>query len=573
MTNQVNNNLLANNTSQNQRQVFDVVLNEESINSLQQSINNLAAQLGTSTQATNTTTNTQNSTTSTTNTNASNTATSNVTSGSGFAVDPNTGEIIFIGGNNPTTGFNGNNGNNGVNNGNTNTTQETIKAKSRIAEFNVDKATRNSNNGNRRPVVSNQPERSTQAVQVPLFERQPIGSTARLADGSTVETYKNDDGTTTEVTIKPDGKTTTKTFEDFPLDNNGNPTGFRTTIVEDNGSVTVLTTVINDLGDGNFSSVTTDITDSSRPVHATSSAMHASEALDDDGNIVYNSSTSTASGFQETVDHEKIDFDDTNGLDRPSGYRSTYSQRNANGTSSTSITETISYTDENGQRLTIVFDVTDPSNIRELSRSTRPDPMTSAKATGTEISEYLDKVNQYGLLDITGDGSLDPMSDLILIYRYLQGQRGAALTQNINLGTNPRTTAQIEEKINTALNRGLFDVNGSDNGNDVYEDDLKILARYMMGARGEVLIDGKAADDDSIKIEEDGSNVLSVSSNSPLLSEIQEIFGVDGKQLELTTNNGSRQNYNLFFVNTETKNTTGFVGRSPQNGTGSYRRY
>ena len=386
-------------------------------------------------------------------------------------------------------------------------------------------------------------------IQIPFLERHPIGSETRLSDGSTITTAKNNDGTTTETIVSSSGATITKTYEDFPLDKKGNPTGFRTTIVDNNYNVTILSTIINDLGDGTFSTVTTDISDPSNPFHVMSSALKKnSEAKDDDGNFVYNSNTSQSNGFVENTSSETLTFDDVDSLRRPSGYRTTYNSRTSSGATSSNITETISFTNDDGQRVTAVYDVTDPNNIVEISRTLRDDPFTVKKKTGTALSNQLDKVNQWGLLDITGDEKLDPSSDLLLIARYLKGFRGSELTQNINLGENPKSITEIEDKISKAMNRGLFDVVGTERETD--NKDLKILARYMLGARGEVLLDKKSANDDSIKINDDGSNVLSIKEENPNLGELQEIFGVDGKKLEFNNSNGQKQNYRLFFVNT-----------------------
>ena len=107
---------------------------------------------------------------------------------------------------------------------------------------------------------------------------------------------------------------------------------------------------------------------------------------------------------------------------------------------------------------------------------------------------------------------------------------------------------KIEINISKLLNRGLLDIVGTNE--ETNNDDLKILARYMMGARNDVLLSKKKADDDSIKINNDGSNVLTIEDSSPLLSEIQDIFGVTGKKLEFNNGNGQKQNYRLFFVDT-----------------------
>jgi hypothetical protein len=393
------------------------------------------------------------------------------------------------------------------------------------------------------------PDLKIQSIQVPFLDRQAIGSETQFLDGSVIQSKKNNDGTILETLISPNGSTTTKTYEDYPLDKKGNPTGFRTTIVDNNYNLTVLSTIINDLGNGNFSTVTTDITNSSNPTHVMSSALvKNTQVKDDDGNNLYNSNSSRADGIIEDISHENINFDDVEGLRRPSGYRTSYNSLDSFGNNNRYVTETISYTDENGKRVTVIYDVTDPNSIDEISRSFRDDPFTAKKKSGSAISSQLDKVNNWGLLNITGDDSLDPSSDLLLIARYLKGYRGSELTQNINLGQSPLSTNSLEERISKVLNRGLLDIVGT--SSETNNEDLKILARYMMGARGEVLLDKKSADDDSIKINSDGTNVLTIDESNPLLGEIQEIFGVNGKKLEFNNSAGSKQNYRLFYVNT-----------------------
>ena len=395
----------------------------------------------------------------------------------------------------------------------------------------------------------NETESKVPKIQVPFLDRLPIGSQLQIVDGTLINSKKNNDGTSSEIITYPNGATVKKTFQDFPVDKNGNSTGFRTTIVDNNYKVTILSTIINDLGGGNFSTVTTDLTDNSSPQNVMSSALRkTNNVLDDDGNLLYNSVNSRADGYSETVTHEKLVFDDVNSLRRPSGYKTTYNTTDAKGQSSTTITETISYTDENGKRLTVIYDISDPNNMVEISKLTRNDPFKEKKLTGSLITKQLDQIKNWGLLDITGDGNLDPLSDLLLISRYLKGKRGNDLISNINLGQNSQNLANLEQKISTVLNRGLLDIVGSQS--ETNKEDLKILARYMMGARGEVLLDKKLANDDSIAINQQGTNVLTIDEENPILTEIQGIFGVSGKKMEFSNATGQKQNYRLFFVNT-----------------------
>jgi hypothetical protein len=188
MPGQVNNNLQAAKVSQKNNQVFGITLDNQAISSLQQSINSLASQLSspsssdTNQNSTATTVN-QNQTTVSTNTNTTITTPNSNTLG--FTIDPTTGEIIFIG----DGGSGGNSG--GAIEVDTNTNQ----ARSRIADFQTDRTLHDTNRSNRRPTVSDEPVSTIPSIQVPFFERQAVDSNATLADGTTIETLKNDDGT------------------------------------------------------------------------------------------------------------------------------------------------------------------------------------------------------------------------------------------------------------------------------------------------------------------------------------------------------------------------------------------
>jgi hypothetical protein len=520
MANNINNPLLNSNKQNRPAQVFDIALNTDLINSLQESINSLANQLGPNPLTNNNEQETNNS---------------------------NSDTNVFV--SDPTITPRNSETRNSARPPANSDQVTTIRGKDTY-KYDRDGLSKRTYKPGADLTVSD-PDINPFAspkIQVPLFERSPIGSEILLSDGTIIQTSKNSSGATVETVISPNGSTITKTYEDYQPDKKGNPTGFRTTIVDNNYNVTILSTIINDLGDGIFSTITTNITDPSNPFNVSSSALRKNPAVfDDDGNNLYNSNTTRSDGYQESAIHESLSFEDSDALRRPTGYRTTYTSF-SNGETQVSKTETISYTDDNGKRITKIFDITDSNNIFEISTITRDDPFTLKKTSGTQLSNMLDKVNQWGLLDITGDEKLDPSSDLLLISRYLKGFRGSQLTENINLGENPKSITEIEQKIATALNRGLFDIVGTTSNTD--NNDLKILARYMMGARGEILLDKKSAMDDKIKINPDGTNVLSIDEMSPILGEVQEIFGVDGKKLEITNANGQKQNYKLFFVDT-----------------------
>ena len=391
--------------------------------------------------------------------------------------------------------------------------------------------------------------RPTTVIHVPLQERHFAGSTTNLSDGTIIESFSNRDGSSSETISSSSGSTITKKYEDYRADSKGFPTGFKTTIVDNNFNVSIYSTIINNLENGNFSTVTTDISDPSNPRHVMSSALVKNSIVkDDDGNFLYNSNTTKADGLNETVTHEALTFDDADSINRTSGYKSTYSSIYPNGSRAENITKTISSTDNTGKRVTIVYNINDPNNPIEISRTVRLDPFLSKKLTGTELSSQLEKINSYGLLDVNGDGKLDIETDLLLISRYSKGLRGNDLINNINFTNINLSVNEIEQKISRSLTRGLYDVIGS--GQELNNEDFLTLAKFMMGARNESLMDKRKADDSSIQIKNNGENILSVHEDNPLLREIQEIFGVSGKLLEFNNSNNVNQYYRLFFVDT-----------------------
>lgn len=401
---------------------------------------------------------------------------------------------------------------------------------------------------------ASQSRRPTVIIQVPLQERYFAGSTTNLADGTVVESFLNSDGSSSETITSSSGSSITKTYQDYKADQNGFPTGFKTTIVDNNFNVSIYSTIINNLENGTISTVTTDISDPSNPRHVMSSALvKNSNVKDDDGNFLYNSNTTKADGLNETVTHEPLIFDDADSINRTSGYKSIYTSVYPNGSRVENITKTISSTDDTGKRVTIVYNINDPNNPIEMSRTVRSDPFITKKLTGPELTSHLEKINSYGLLDINSDGNLDIETDLLLISRYSKGLRGNDLINNINFTNINLSVNEIEQKISRALTRGLYDVIGS--GQELNNEDFLTLAKFMMGARNESLMDQRRADDSSIEIKNNGENILSIHEENPLLNEIQEIFGVSGKLLEFNNSNNVNQYYRLFFVDTSKNNT------------------
>jgi len=90
-------------------------------------------------------------------------------------------------------------------------------------------------------------------------------------------------------------------------------------------------------------------------------------------------------------------------------------------------------------------------------------------------------------LDIDGNGSSDALTDGLLLIRYLFGFRGATLT-NSAIGSGATRTTGVEIEAYIESGRPSFDIDG--NGTvDALTDGLLVL-RYMFGFRGATLTQG-----------------------------------------------------------------------------------
>ncbi|MBF0261422.1 MAG: cadherin-like domain-containing protein [Magnetococcales bacterium] len=91
-------------------------------------------------------------------------------------------------------------------------------------------------------------------------------------------------------------------------------------------------------------------------------------------------------------------------------------------------------------------------------------------------------------LDVDGNGRSDPLTDGLLVLRYLYGMRDESLIQGTVDAAGSRTTAStIQSHLNGGL--ALLDVDGSGGTPDYTTDGLLIL-RYLFGFRGNALTDG-----------------------------------------------------------------------------------
>jgi hypothetical protein len=74
---------------------------------------------------------------------------------------------------------------------------------------------------------------------------------------------------------------------------------------------------------------------------------------------------------------------------------------------------------------------------------------SAAQRIAADIAGYLASIES--LLDVDGDGSIDALTDGLLIFRFMSGLRGAALTHNA-IGTGAsRSAMQIEDFLHAAM--------------------------------------------------------------------------------------------------------------------------
>ncbi len=396
---------------------------------------------------------------------------------------------------------------------------------------------------------------SQQIISIIDDERIGPGYTLQNGDGSTTRTSINDFGQYQEVTTNADRTSTTAVFQDFPSDGDGLPTGYRVNYINKNASGRVTSTntaslIISNVGNGRLAANFVDLTDPNSPQSLYTSTLTLSSAHDDDGKSFYNSQTSFADGSSASKSYQQLAFPTTFNPKMPSGYTQTTITTDANGNRSTYIEKVLTETNEQGNRVTTITNISDPQNPRVVSTKTVADPfIKSERKSGSEINQYLDYINQSGFLDITGDGRTDPMADLMLINRYSRGLRNDALFANINLSGATKTTAEMQSKLSEGFSRGIYDIDGSGTANPNSKSsliDINLIARYMFGARGTALTDPREANDDSISIAANGSNLLALADNNPLLNDFRQIFNIEGKSLTV-----ANQSVKAYFINLE----------------------
>ncbi|MBI4115737.1 MAG: hypothetical protein HY447_04080, partial [Candidatus Omnitrophica bacterium] len=106
--------------------------------------------------------------------------------------------------------------------------------------------------------------------------------------------------------------------------------------------------------------------------------------------------------------------------------------------------------------------------------------------TVEEIEAYLNDLVSSGQLDIDGDGRSDALSDGVLVVRYLMGLRGNDLVDGALSPDATRSIEEIEALLEGLVSSGTLDING--NGEtETYSDGLLVIG-YLFGFRGDVLV-------------------------------------------------------------------------------------
>ena len=92
-----------------------------------------------------------------------------------------------------------------------------------------------------------------------------------------------------------------------------------------------------------------------------------------------------------------------------------------------------------------------------------------------------------GALDVDGNGKYDPLTDGLIVLRWLFGLTGSALVNGV-IGSGAQRTLPADVIGWLDARRAMFDVDGNNN-TDALTDGLMIL-RYMFGLRGAALVNG-----------------------------------------------------------------------------------
>lgn len=110
----------------------------------------------------------------------------------------------------------------------------------------------------------------------------------------------------------------------------------------------------------------------------------------------------------------------------------------------------------------------------------------------TAIEKTSSRVNLS--LDIDGDGEILPLSDGLLIFRFISGLRGDALIADAVASGAVRTTAaQITAWLQMLMDFDVLDFDG--NGEVTLDSDGQLISRYLFGYDGQDLIDQVLGED------------------------------------------------------------------------------
>ena len=139
-------------------------------------------------------------------------------------------------------------------------------------------------------------------------------------------------------------------------------------------------------------------------------------------------------------------------------------------------------------------------NVPEIAYGLNPDDASDASSVQNKdganaLKEFSDFTKLQGSIDIDGNGEFDALTDGLLLLRGMFGLTGDALTSGaVGLGAIYSSSAEIEDRINTL--GPLADIDG--NGRVGPLTDGLLIVRYLFGLRGAALINGVLATDSAL---------------------------------------------------------------------------
>jgi len=112
------------------------------------------------------------------------------------------------------------------------------------------------------------------------------------------------------------------------------------------------------------------------------------------------------------------------------------------------------------------------------------------------------------ILDIDQDGKIHQKTDATLIMRYLMGFRGQKLVDKAIGSDSEANASDIEKKLSSLIASKVLDIDGD--GEIKAMQDALLLSRWMIGMRGEDLIRGVIKEKSSRKSSKEISNYIKI---------------------------------------------------------------